>query len=79
MRLAAMQEDYEAFKEARIAYTRSGKGYENFKASLRSIDPIANRLKDEDEIRFEREFLTGPQRQKLRVARDSAGRTAVPM
>lgn len=76
MREAAIAEDYEAFKEAREKYVAK-KGFGNFKASLENLDPIARRLKDEDEERFANEYLTTPQREKLRLSRNYAGELRV--
>lgn len=70
MRDAATNGDYQAFLEAKAEYVKKGKAYSNFKASLKSLDPIASRLNDADEKKFEMEFLSGVQRQKLTVARD---------
>lgn len=78
MREAAIDDDYAAFVEARRAYLQ-GKSYDNFKRSLQSVDPIAQRLSDADEKRFAEDFLTGTQRERLKLARDFAGDTAVKM
>lgn len=72
MRQAAMNNDREAFDEARRAYIKSGKQWKNFKASLAYLDPIANRLNDADENEFVSEYLTPVQRERLKVARDYA-------
>ena len=79
MRKAAETHNLEAFKEAKRAYletkTASGKlrNYKTFKASLRYLDPIASRLKKSDEKEFEFQFLTPPQKEKLKMVRDYAG------
>jgi len=72
MKLAAINNDHEAFDEAKRAYIEGGGNVQKFIASLRRIDPIAARLNDADEFRFEQEFLTPRQRGKLSVARDYA-------
>ncbi len=72
MREAVMADDYEAFKESRKVYRKSGKEYKNFLASLRFLDPIDARLNDKDEKRFEQDFLNSLQRKKLSVARNYA-------
>ena len=79
IREAGYNGNYEAFKKARRTYLKSGKTYENFKRSLGYLDPIASRLKDEDEIKFETEFLTGQQRKRLKIARDFAHNTKVKL
>lgn len=74
LRYAAVNEDYQAFKEAldklrrddpRFSWTR------NFKPYLRNLDPT-NGLNRRDRLAFEREFLTDVQKQKLLTARDYA-------
>ncbi len=77
LREAGMANDFEAFKDARKVYLASGKGYENFVKSLNFLDPIASRLSDEDERKFEHEFLNDLQLRKLKVARDYAQRLRV--
>jgi hypothetical protein len=72
MRYAAMFEDFESFKKARAVYLAEGGTYDKFKRSIAYIDPIARRLNDEDEQKFEHEFLTSLQRERLKVARDYA-------
>lgn len=72
MREAAMADNYEAFREARRAYLKSGKTHKNFVASLERLDPIAARLNEWDEKLFEHKFLNSIQRGKLRKARDFA-------
>lgn len=79
MREAVSDEDYPAFVEARRAYLQEKKTFDNFKRSLQSVDPIGQRLSDADEKRFAEEFLTGPQRERLKMARDFAGDTTVKM
>jgi hypothetical protein len=79
MRRAVMNDDTEAFEEAHAAYLDKGKDAGNFIGSLRNLDPIASRLNDADEWRFEQKFLSGRQRQKLQVARDYAGDLRVKM
>lgn len=72
MREAAEREDYGAFRKARSAYLKNGRDYTDFIASLRNLDPVANRLNVKDEEEFEQKFLTSIQREKLVVARDYA-------
>lgn len=71
IREAAMAQDYNAFKAALKAYYDSGKGYDNFKKSLNYLDPIAQRLNADDELKFEK-FLTANQRKRVAVARQYA-------
>lgn len=78
MREAAAANDQKAFEEGMRAYLENGGTYEKFKASLKSLDPIASRLTEEDERKFE-EWLTADQREKLLVARDYAQRLSVEM
>lgn len=73
MRQAAINNDREAFNEARRAYLKSGKNWQNFKKSLSYLDPISSRINDSLENEFINEFLTPIQRERLRVARDYAG------
>jgi hypothetical protein len=72
MREAAYAGDYEAFKEARDKYRRNGRTLDHFMDSLTFLDPVSARLNDEDEKEFEQQFLNGPQRERLKVARDYA-------
>lgn len=70
IRDAAIAEDYDAFKDAFKVYLASGKNLKSFTSSLRSLDPIASRLKKSMEREFEQDFLSDIQRKRLRVARD---------
>lgn len=72
LREAAMNNDFEAFKEARAKYVDSGKTFDNFMASLNHLDPIAAKLNDADEKEFAENFLTERQKPKLKIARDYA-------
>ena len=72
LREAAMADNFNAFLEARRDYMKEGKGYNNFKSSLRHLDPIAARLSDADEREFEQEFLNDTQRRQLAMSRDYA-------
>ena len=72
MREATINRNFEAFREARRAWKRTGKTFEDYIRKLGQLDPIASRLKDIDEIKYEQEFLTDLQRAKLRMARDFA-------
>lgn len=69
MRRAAEAEDPKAFADAKAAYLASGKKIDNFKKSLAQLDPIAARLTDVDERRFQFRFLNNEQRAKLKTAR----------
>jgi hypothetical protein len=69
---AAEADDYESFLDARRKFVDSGGTFEGFVASLRMIDPVESRLSAELEKEFAGKFLTGLQRDKLRVARDYA-------
>jgi hypothetical protein len=80
MKYAAMNEDYAAFKEAKAAYLKApNHTYSSFSKSLGSVDPLDRALRNELEIEFEKEFLTGPQRKQLRMARDYAQDIRVQM
>ena len=72
MRDAAMSDDQNKFQDARAAYLADGGTWEGFVASIGKIDPIASRLSDPMEKKFENEFITGEQKHKLEVARDYA-------
>ena len=74
IREAAQNGDYGAFKDAFLRYVESGKDMIAFNRALGNLDPIANRLNDTDEHRFVYDFLTPPQRETLKVARDYAQR-----
>ena len=78
MRQAAIAGDYEAFKKARGEYLADGHGYESYQSFLRTLQPLHG-LSIEDQKRFEENFLADDQRQKLRVARDYAGRMEVTL
>ena len=74
-REAAMFEDYGAFADWKRQYVeeRGDKAQEDFRKWLGTLDPIASRLNDSDELEFEKEFLTNEQRDRLTVARNYAG------
>lgn len=78
MRDAVVANDYEAFLQARGEYLKGGRGYENFKSSIDRLDPVDERLSDEEEVAFEK-FLTGEDRDKVRAARDYAQDLKVQM
>ena len=69
---AAKYENYGAFVDWKRNYVaeKGEKAKDDFKNWLGTIDPIANRLNDSDEMEFEREFLTSEQRARLTVARN---------
>jgi 2'-5' RNA ligase len=79
MRDAASAGNQEAFEEARLAYLNKDGDYEKFKRSTGSLDPIHQRLNDADEKKFEQEYLTPDQRDKLGRARDYARELEVSM
>lgn len=79
MREAAMNEDFAAFVDARAQYMKEGKSFKDFLTGLRHLDPIAAKMKRSDELKFEHEFLTSKQRQKLNVARHYAKKLEVLM
>jgi hypothetical protein len=64
--------DYRAFREAKAAYRKGGRGrtLDNFMLHLAYIDPMSQRLNDKDEREFTDDFLNDLQRQKLRFVRD---------
>ena len=72
IRESAYNDDYEAFKEALTAYRKKDKTWKNFKTSLKYLDPIASTLGEENEKKFENEFLTDIQREKLKRSREYA-------
>jgi hypothetical protein len=69
---AATAENYDAFTDWKRRYVeeRGKSAKDDFKDWLRTLDPIANRLNDTDEIEFEQKFLTSEQRGRLAVARN---------
>ena len=71
---AAKFENYDAFVDWKRSYVveRGDDAQDDFKDWLNTLDPIANRLNDTDELEFEKEFLTNEQRQRLTVARNYA-------
>jgi len=71
-REAAKFEDYDAFVDWKRKFVKKegDDAKDNFKDWLRTLDPIANRLNDEDEREFEEDFLTSEQRGRLTVARN---------
>jgi hypothetical protein len=79
MREAAANSDPAAFDEARHNFMASGKTYKNFRASLAGLDPIASKLNKADEERFEKEYLTGPQKKKFDLAKQYAADLQVSM
>ena len=71
LKWAVMNDDYEAFKEAKATYLKKpDQTYKSFSSALRYLDPIDQRLKHHHEVEFEREFLTEQQRGQLQMARD---------
>ncbi len=73
MRRAAAAEDFEAFVEARKKFVESKKDpFKSFRASVRHLDPISEKFGEDDERKFEFEFLSPRERLKLKVARDYA-------
>ena len=70
IREAAFNQDYDAFVEAKEKYLKDGGTLDGFEAFLQRLDPVDGRLSDAMESKFENEFLTPEQRQKLSVARD---------
>jgi len=73
---AAILEDYDAFLEWKgnfVAERGEKKARDDFLGFLRGTDPIASPLTNDDEIEFERDFLTNEQRGQLTVARQFAG------
>jgi hypothetical protein len=71
---AAKFEDYGAFVDWKRKYVaeRGEKAKDDFKGWLGTLDPIASRLNDDDELEFEMEFLSNEQRSRLAVARNYA-------
>jgi len=74
-RYAAQNEDYEAFKEWKLAYLKDEGGSpaaaaKKFHDFTKRLDPIQSGLSRKDEVEFEQKFINGLQRQKLKVARD---------
>ena len=72
IRDAAFNLDYDAFVEAKNTYLKEGGTLEGFEGFLQRLDPVDGRISDELERKFESEFLTADQREKLNVARDYA-------
>ena len=66
LRIAAMSNDYQAFKEALGIYKSEGKKWKDFLSSVKNIDPTP---KGANRVKFE-QSLTPEQRRKLRVAQD---------
>ena len=69
MKYAAINDDYTAFREAMRLYLKKGKTLRDFRKATKYWDPIAMRLNDKDEWRFEHEYLNEGQRKKLHEAR----------
>lgn len=72
---AAKNEDFDAFVEWKRAFVEkegAEHAWKKFKEWLPSLDPIANRLNNKDEVEFEQKFLSTDERQDLRVSRDFA-------
>jgi len=79
MKRAAVNDNKEAFTNAKAKYVADGGTRRAFLSSLKRIDPIASRLNPRDEREFEREFLTDTQRKRLRTVRDYAADLRVKM
>jgi hypothetical protein len=69
MRNAATYGNRAAFRDALDTYLLQGGNVTSFRAALDRLDPIKTQLNQAEELRFTTKFLTGPQRQKLDVAR----------
>ncbi len=78
MKDAAGNGDYKAFKEALRLY-REKADAKKFIQRIDSLDPIEDGLNDADEKKFENEFLTAPQRMKLKIVRDYAQQLKIDM
>lgn len=74
IRESAANDDYEAFKEARLLYLRGEKPrtYEDFARHLDRMDPLDAALSDKDERKFINEYLRPDQVERVREARDYA-------
>lgn len=79
MREAVQAGDFESFKRARQEYLKAGHSYEGYQRSLQNLDPIGSKLNDELEAEFEKDFLSGDQKRKLRMAREYAADLQVKM
>lgn len=82
VRESLMNGDFEAYKEAMVAFARSkiqqGQNIaRSYVGSVRRLDPIDAALNATLEREFEQNFLGPLQRQRLRVARDYAQELAV--
>jgi hypothetical protein len=69
---SAKSEDYGAFTawKRKFVEDKGEKAKDDFKDWLGTLDPIASRLNDSDELEFETTFLTKEQRGRLAVARN---------
>jgi hypothetical protein len=72
MRRAAENDDFEAFRLARIQFMDKGYNKKRFKQSINSLDPVGPRLNKRREREFEHGYLSGDQRIRLHVARQYA-------
>jgi len=67
-----INDNYDAFREARRTYIAKGRNFRNFRMALGNLDPTRNRLSNQLEAKFTSKFLTPIQQERLRVARDYA-------
>jgi hypothetical protein len=72
MQDALNADNFEAFKDAKAAYLADKGNEKKFRDALDKFDPLAERVSDKLERKFEREYLTDEQRKKLGVARNYA-------
>lgn len=75
MKAAAENDDRKAFAQARKKYIsdpEKKRGYKNFVAYLKAMDPIDKTFTDEEIVDFESNFLTAAERKDVKDARDYA-------
>jgi GGDEF domain-containing protein len=75
---AAENKDFKAFKESMKLYLEKADAKKFFER-IDKLDPIEAGLNDADEKKFEQEFLTAPQRMKLKIVRDYAQQLKIDM
>jgi hypothetical protein len=72
MQDALNADNFEAFKDAKAAYLADKGNEKKFRDALDKFDPLAERVSDRLERKFEREYINDEQRKKLAVAREYA-------
>ncbi len=70
LRDAARGDDPKAFADAKRNYLGAGGNLKKFTDAIDNMDPVKGKLNEADEAKFTGKFLTGEQKDKLKLARE---------